>query len=86
LKIKTFLWTSENAVRNQVWIAMIYYLIMYFIAYQANISKKWMLKLTRLLWEFCMSRRSIIELLRVENKEKFEKCRDWPVQNRLFFI
>ncbi len=86
LKIKTFLWTSENAVRNQVWIAMIYYLVMYFIAYQAKISKSWMLKLTRLLWEFCMSKRSIIELLRVENKSKLGNIRDWPVQNTLFAI
>ena len=86
LKIKTFLWTSENAVRNQVWIAMIYYLIIHFIAYQAKISKKWMLKLTRLLWEFCMSRRSIIELLRVEDNQKLTKSRDWPVQNRLFSV
>lgn len=84
LKIKTFLWTSENAVKNQIRIAMIYYLIVYFIAYQAKISKKWMLKLTRLLWEFCMSRRSIIELLRVENKSKPKNIRDWPIQNRLF--
>jgi len=86
LKIKTFLWTSENAVRNQIWIAMIYYLIVHFIAYQAKISKKWILKLTRLLWEFCMSRRSIIELLRVDNKSKLKNIRDWPIQNRLFLM
>ena len=31
LKIKTFLGTSENAVMTQIWIAMIYYLLLSFI-------------------------------------------------------
>lgn len=29
LKIKTFYWTSKNAVCSQVWIALIYYLLLY---------------------------------------------------------
>ena len=31
LKIKSFFWTSRNAVESQVWVAMIYYLLVYII-------------------------------------------------------
>jgi hypothetical protein len=84
LNIKTFFWTSENAVRNQIWIAMIYYLILQFIAYQAKIAKSWLLKLSRLLSEFCMAKRNIFWLLRCDIEEEKKKIRDWPVQATLF--
>jgi transposase len=65
LHIKSFLWSSENAVRNQIRIALIYYLIMLFIAHQTKLTRKNLLRLSELLSEFCMIDKSIIELLRL---------------------
>lgn len=38
LKIKSFLGTSQNAVMTQVWVAMIYYLLLYYICSKTNSS------------------------------------------------
>jgi len=84
LHIKTFFWTSENAVRNQIWTAMIYYLILQFIAFQAKIQKEGLLRLSRLLSEFCMTRRNIFWLLRCDFEEEIIQIRDWPIQTSLF--
>ncbi|KJJ85559.1 transposase IS4 family protein [Candidatus Omnitrophus magneticus] len=39
LQIKTFLGTSKNAVMSQVWIAMIYYLLLTYIKLQSKYEK-----------------------------------------------
>lgn len=62
LKIKTFLGTSKNAVLSQIWIAMIYYLILAYIKAQANLSHS-MLELSRMFAEVFLDRVSIIDLL-----------------------
>jgi len=62
LKIKHFLWTTENAVRNQIRIAMIYYLLLNYIKYKCN-QKISLLELTRLFAEALMLRASIIDIL-----------------------
>ena len=62
LKIKTFLGTSENAVMSQVWVAMIYYLLLVYIKFQTKFSRS-LLELTRMLKEILLTRRPIIDLL-----------------------
>ena len=62
LKIKTFLWTSENAVKNQIWVAMIYYLLVRYIAESAKLWVKQLLKLTRIIAEKCFSSLVLSEL------------------------
>jgi hypothetical protein len=64
---------------------MIYYLILQFIAYQAKIAKEWLLRLSRLLSEFCMIRRNLFGLLRCDIEEEPKiNIRDWPLQISLF--
>ncbi len=62
LKIKSFLGTSENAVMTQIWVAMIYYLLLTYLAYQANYRYS-LLTLTRVLSEAFLQRISIFDLL-----------------------
>jgi hypothetical protein len=62
LRIKTFLGTSKNAVLSQIWIAMIYYLILSYIKAQTKTSLS-LLELSRILHEAFFYRVSIIDLL-----------------------
>jgi len=62
LKIKSFLGTSENAVMTQIWIAMIYYLLLSYIKFQTKFEKS-LLALTRMIRETLMIRRDLIDLL-----------------------
>jgi hypothetical protein len=62
LKIKTFLGTSENAVLTQIWVAMIYYLLLAYIKFQTRF-KKTLLELTRMIREVLLTRRNLIDLL-----------------------
>jgi hypothetical protein len=62
LKIKTFLGTSKNAVMMQIWIAMIVYLLIWYIAKQTR-RIKGVLELTRILREMLFDNISIIDLL-----------------------
>jgi hypothetical protein len=70
LKIKTFLGTSENAVMTQIWVAMIYYLLLAFIKFQTRYAYS-LHELTRVIGELLMEHVDIIEVLRV----KFEKLK-----------
>lgn len=72
LKIKTFLGISENAVLTQVWVAMIYYLLLAYIKFQTKFSKS-LLELTRMVREVLFVRRSLIDLLSLDSTtiEKF---------------
>lgn len=67
LKIKTFLGTSKNAVMTQIWIAMIYYLLLSYIKFQTKFSKS-LLELTRMIREVLMFRRSLIDLLSLNTR------------------
>ena len=73
LKIKTFLGTSENAVLTQIWVAMIYYLLLVYIKFQTKFSKT-LLELTRMLKETLFIRRNLIDMLSLDSKsiEKFK--------------
>ena len=62
LKIKTFLGTSKNAVMTQIWIAMIYYLLLSYIKAKTKFPSS-LLSLTWILAEVLMDRASIIDIL-----------------------
>ena len=65
LKIKTFLGTSKNAVMTQIWIAMIYYLFLSYLKFQTKFGKS-LLVLTRMIREVLMFKRSLIDLLSLD--------------------
>jgi hypothetical protein len=80
LKIKSFLGTSKNAVLSQIWVAMIYFLLMCYIKFQTQ-YKGSLLELTRLIRETLMMRRNIIDLLSLNTKTiKKLKPPDFPQQ------
>ena len=63
LKIKQFFWTSRNAVENQIWVALIYYLIVNLIKRKTK-AKESLLELTRRFSELLFDR---VKLLYVVN-------------------
>lgn len=67
LKIKSFLGTSKNAVLSQVWVAMIFYLLLAYIKFQTRFKGS-LLELTRMIRETLMMRRQIIDLLSLNTK------------------
>lgn len=77
LKIKTFLGTSRNAVLSQIWIAMIYYLLLAYIKFQTRFKKS-LLELTWMIKEVLLARRDLIDLLSLDIKNVYilqsEKC------------
>ncbi len=62
LKIKTFFGTSRNAVLTQVWIAMIYFLLLRWLSAVIGFRGT-ILELTRMLKEVCLQPFSLIEVL-----------------------
>lgn len=62
LKIKTFLGTSKNAVLTQIWVAMIYFLLLAWIKFQTKFKGS-LLELTRMIAEVLLEQISIIDLL-----------------------
>lgn len=67
LKIKTFLGTSKNAVLTQIWVAMIYYLLLAYIKYQTKYAKS-LLELTWVVRETLLIRRHLIDTLSLTSK------------------
>ena len=79
LKIKTFLGTSKNAVLTQIWIAMIYYLILTWVWYQTQ--HKSLLELTRIVQETLMQRAPLLNFIRLKpEKLKEVLARDGPLK------
>lgn len=64
LQIKTFLGTSKNAVLTQIWIAMIYYLLLAWIKFQTKFKGS-LHTLTVMFREVCLQPVQIINLLRL---------------------
>lgn len=62
LKIKTFLGTSKNAVLTQIWVAMIYFLLLAWLKFQTKFAGT-LLELTRMVSEVLLEQISIIDLL-----------------------
>jgi hypothetical protein len=71
LKIKTFLGTSENAVKIQIWSAMLLYLLVEYIRYVSRTSFP-LLKVFRLLKENAFQNYTISDLLLEQIKKKHE--------------
>ena len=67
LKIKTFLGTSKNAVLTQIWIAMIYYLLLAWIKHQTHFEGS-LHTLTVMIKELILQAIQIIEILRLNPK------------------
>jgi len=67
LKIKTFLGTSKNAVLTQIWVAMIYYLLLSWIKFQTKFKGS-LLDLTWIIKEMLLRNISIINLLNLSPK------------------
>jgi len=81
LKIKTFFGTSENAVKMQIWVAMIYYMILRYIQGQTNIKS--LLEFTRVLKEIILDNRSIFDIYSAEIRSKTKQIRQNPLQLHL---
>lgn len=62
LEIKTFLGTEKNAVLTQIWVAMIYYLLISYIKKQTNFKYS-ILELTRMIDELLFDTIHIIDIL-----------------------
>ncbi len=65
LIIKSFLGTSKNAVLSQIWVAMIYLLLIYYIKHQTGTSLS-MLELTRIICTALLLPFTLIDLLQLE--------------------
>jgi len=68
LKIKTFLGTSKNAVLIQIWVAMIYFLLLAYIKFQCR-YKGGLLDLHRLLREALFDYATLIDILSLKPKD-----------------
>jgi len=66
LKIKTFLGTSENAVLTQIWIAMIYYLLLSFLKFQTKYSYT-LHEFAQIIKEILLENLSLFEILRLKS-------------------
>lgn len=62
LRIKSFLGSSEKAIKNQIRVAMIYYLLTHYLAYSAKIDKQKILKLIRIIREKCLYHISMVDI------------------------
>lgn len=67
LKIKTFLGTSKNAVLTQIWIAMIYFLLLSWLKFQTKFRGT-LLELTRMIEEVILRHIPIVNVLNLTPK------------------
>ncbi len=78
LKIKTFLGTSKNAVLTQIWVAMVYYLLLAWIKHQTRFKGS-LHDLTVLVRELLMHKSHFIDILGANAKTMIKfKARDNP--------
>jgi len=84
LKIKTFLGTSENAVKIQIWSAMILYLLIEYIRFVSKTSFP-LLKTFRLIKDNVFHDYRIEELLGVFVRKKVQSLLDYETQLLLVF-
>lgn len=78
LKIRTFLGTSKNAVLSQIWIAMIYTLLLAYIKFQTKFPSS-ILNLSRKIQESLFFRLHLIDVLGLTKK----KPPDLPLNSQL---
>jgi hypothetical protein len=77
LKIKSFLGTSQNAVLTQIWIALIYYLIVSYLKFLSKVSFG-ITEICRRIRECLMDRRNLLELLGL-SRQKIAKPPEWNI-------
>ena len=75
LKIKSFLGTSKNAVLSQIWVAMIYSLLLAYLKFQSKFPHS-ILKLSRIFHETLFFRQHLIDLLGLRH-DKVPKSNDF---------
>jgi hypothetical protein len=68
---------------SQIWIAMIYYLLLAYIKFQTKFKKS-LLELTRMVREVLLFRRDLIDLLSLEEKTIFRLKREESPQMSFF--
>lgn len=78
LVIKSFLGTSQNAVMNQVWVAMIFYLIVAYIRFQARYPGS-MMELTWMIKETLFVRRPLFDLFSLSKQTVAKMKEDEPL-------
>jgi len=83
LRIKTFLGTSKNAVLTQVWVAMIYYLLLTYIKYQTRYSGS-LTVLTLVIGEMYYARIPFIDLLSPKFMSRARASPQYPRQLAFF--
>lgn len=84
LKIKTFLGVSKNAVLTQIWVAMIYYLLLSYIKFKTKLKLS-LLEFSRIIKEMFLERVPIISILGISMKNiSICKNRGAPQQFLLF--
>jgi hypothetical protein len=81
LKINTFFGTSKNAVFSQIWIAMIYYLLLAYIKYQSK-YKYSLFYLHSVVKEMLLERCNLIDLLNLDDK-RLQKLKSSDCQPEL---
>jgi hypothetical protein len=74
LKIKSFLGTSKNAVLTQIWVAMIYYLLLCYIKFKTNLKLS-LLEFSRIIKELFMERIPLISALGIPYR-RISVCRN----------
>ncbi|MEN7974118.1 MAG: IS4 family transposase [Verrucomicrobiota bacterium] len=84
LKIKTFLGTSKNAVMAQVWVAMIYYLLLAYIKFMSK-TRLSLTDFARRVKEGLMMQMDLLELLCLAEPRPM-KPPDGQVANQMAFI
>lgn len=79
LKIKTFLGTSKNAVLTQIWVAMIYFLLLKWIAHCINFRRS-LTEMARKLAASCMHHFQLLEVLCCTEKglQSLQRARAGP--------
>lgn len=82
LKIKTFLGTSVNAVMSQIWVVMIYYLLLAYIKFQGRYSYS-LLELSRMIKTTIFDRMDLLDLMSL-NLENYRKLKFDETQQLLF--
>jgi len=84
LKIKTFFGTSKNAVLTQIWVAMIYFLLLAYIKYQSK-YKYSLFYLHKMIHETLMERFHLIDLLNLDDK-RLQKLKSGSGQTVLSLV
>ncbi len=69
LKIRKFLGRSQNAVKNQIFAALIAFVLVRIAAAQNNIEKHWLIRFIELIGEQLFSRKPILEIAKPPDKQ-----------------